>query len=146
MEASRAPTDWRQRGFSGALWTDPPGQVGADFVHPVDERLLPIEGEIERTVQGAAYRAPRGRHDPPLVVRLSHAPITRPGIPIMTGESTRPFQETIVPVEIPVEIPGESPVEAPGAPPLELPGERPLEVPGEGPVELPDASVGSSGA
>lgn len=56
MDVSRGLTDWRQRGFSCALWTDPLGPVWADFVHPVDERLLPVEGEIELTVQGRTGR------------------------------------------------------------------------------------------
>ena len=60
MEAWRSPTDWRQRGFSCALWTDPPGQVWADFVHPVDEWLLPVDGELERTVQGRTWRPALG--------------------------------------------------------------------------------------
>ena len=60
MEASRVQNDWRQRGFSSALWTDPPGQVWADFVHPVDERLLPVEGELELTVRGRTWREPAG--------------------------------------------------------------------------------------
>lgn len=41
MQVSCVRTNWQQRGFSCALWTDPPGQVWADFVHPDDERLLP---------------------------------------------------------------------------------------------------------
>ena len=62
MKASRVPTDGRQRGFSCALWTDPPGRGWADCVHPVDERLLPAEGEIERTVRGRTGRlTPGGR-------------------------------------------------------------------------------------
>jgi quercetin dioxygenase-like cupin family protein len=60
LELSRVPTDWRQRGFSCALWTDPPGRGWADFVHPVDERLLPVEGEIELTVQGRTWRPALG--------------------------------------------------------------------------------------
>ena len=60
MEAARGRADGRQRGFSGALWTDSPGQVWADFVHPVDERLLPVEGELERTVQGRTGRPALG--------------------------------------------------------------------------------------
>jgi len=56
LELSRVPTDGLQRGFSCALWTDPPGRGWADFVHPVDERLLPVEGEIELTVQGRTWR------------------------------------------------------------------------------------------
>ena len=61
MEAWRVPTDWRQRGFSCALWTDPPGQVWADFVHPVDERLLPVEGELELTSRTGPGDLPWGK-------------------------------------------------------------------------------------
>ena len=60
MEASRGRTDGRQRGFSCALWTDPPGRGWADFIHPVDERL-PVEGAIERIVQGRTWRPARGK-------------------------------------------------------------------------------------
>jgi uncharacterized cupin superfamily protein len=60
VEASRVQNDWRQRGFSCALWTDPPGQVWADFVHPVDELFLPVEGELELTVQGRTWRPALG--------------------------------------------------------------------------------------
>ncbi|MDG4549894.1 MAG: cupin domain-containing protein [Candidatus Contendobacter sp.] len=49
-------TDWQQRGFSCALWTDPPGQVWADFVHPFDELLVLVEGEIDLTVSGRTWR------------------------------------------------------------------------------------------
>jgi hypothetical protein len=34
--------------------------VWADFVHPVDELLLPVEGEIELTVQGRTWRPALG--------------------------------------------------------------------------------------
>jgi quercetin dioxygenase-like cupin family protein len=39
--------DWRARGFSCDLWSDPPGQVWADFVHASDELVTLIDGEIE---------------------------------------------------------------------------------------------------
>lgn len=39
--------DWARRGFSCEVWTDPPGQVWADFVHDVDELVVPLEGRIE---------------------------------------------------------------------------------------------------
>ena len=48
----RVPKDWRGRGYSCDIWTDPPGQVWADFVHSVDELVMPIEGEIELEIQG----------------------------------------------------------------------------------------------
>jgi len=46
-DLDRVPDDWRARGFSCDIWVDPPGQVWADFVHSVDELVMPIEGEME---------------------------------------------------------------------------------------------------
>lgn len=48
----RVSADWRDRGFSCDIWTDPPGRIWADFVHAVDELVMPIEGEVEIEVQG----------------------------------------------------------------------------------------------
>jgi mannose-6-phosphate isomerase-like protein (cupin superfamily) len=44
--------DWAQRGFSCAIWVDPPGQVWCDFVHATDELVMPVEGEIELEIGG----------------------------------------------------------------------------------------------
>jgi len=44
--------DWRQRGFSCDTWSDPPGQVWADFVHDSDELLMLLEGEMELQMDG----------------------------------------------------------------------------------------------
>jgi mannose-6-phosphate isomerase-like protein (cupin superfamily) len=40
-------SDWRSRGFSCDVWTDPPGQTWEDYTHGVDEVVMIIEGEIE---------------------------------------------------------------------------------------------------
>jgi mannose-6-phosphate isomerase-like protein (cupin superfamily) len=48
--------NWRARGFSCDIWTDPPGQVWASFVHAVDELVIPIEGEVEIEMQGRKLR------------------------------------------------------------------------------------------
>jgi mannose-6-phosphate isomerase-like protein (cupin superfamily) len=48
----QVPSDWHARGFSCDIWTDPPGQVWADFVHAVDELVMPIEGAVEIELQG----------------------------------------------------------------------------------------------
>jgi mannose-6-phosphate isomerase-like protein (cupin superfamily) len=53
---SRVPEDWRARGYSCDVWTDPPGQVWADFVHDVDELVMPLEGALELTMQGRTLR------------------------------------------------------------------------------------------
>lgn len=47
---------WRERGFSCGLWVDPPGQVWEDYVHPVDELVVLVEGEVEFEVEGRVHR------------------------------------------------------------------------------------------
>lgn len=56
MDVLRVREDWKDRGFSCNIWTDPPGQVWADFVHDVDELVMLIEGEIELSFQGKTIR------------------------------------------------------------------------------------------
>ena len=48
--------NWAQRGFSCDIWVDSPGQVWKDFVHPVDELVMLIEGEIELKFEGKTLR------------------------------------------------------------------------------------------
>jgi quercetin dioxygenase-like cupin family protein len=56
MEPSHIQQAWDKRGFSCTVWTDPPGQVWADFVHEVDELVTLVEGEIELSFQGQTLR------------------------------------------------------------------------------------------
>lgn len=44
--------DWAARGFSCELWVDPPGRCWEDFVHPVDELVLVLEGRVEFEIAG----------------------------------------------------------------------------------------------
>ena len=55
-ELNQVPENWNIRGFSCDIWTDPPGQVWADFVHAVDELVMPIEGEVQIEMQGRTLR------------------------------------------------------------------------------------------
>jgi len=48
--------EWNGRGFSCALWTDPPDQHWQNYVHPVDELLMLVAGEIELEVNGKMFR------------------------------------------------------------------------------------------
>jgi len=59
MNAS-VPNDWKARGFSCDIWTDPPGQVWTDYVHDTDELVMLIEGELELTFSGVTRRAAIG--------------------------------------------------------------------------------------
>jgi mannose-6-phosphate isomerase-like protein (cupin superfamily) len=52
--------DWRARGFSCDIWSDPPGQVWADFVHARDELLVLLAGEIELRFAGQVLRPGAG--------------------------------------------------------------------------------------
>ena len=56
MDRDAIARDWRARGFGCDLWTDPPGQVWADFVHASDELVMLIEGEIELRFAGQVQR------------------------------------------------------------------------------------------
>lgn len=60
MDLSQVPAEWRARGFSCGIWTDPPGQVWADFVHPTDELVMLIEGDLELSFGGRTLRPAPG--------------------------------------------------------------------------------------
>jgi quercetin dioxygenase-like cupin family protein len=47
---------WRQRGFEGGIWVDPPGQVWEGYVHDTDELFQVIEGDVELELHGEKLR------------------------------------------------------------------------------------------
>jgi len=47
VEIKKIQSEWQARGFSGGIWTDPPGQVWKDYVHQEDELFMVIEGAVE---------------------------------------------------------------------------------------------------
>ncbi len=47
--------DWQARGFSCDLWVDAPGARWEDFVHPVDELVLVLEGSMEFEIEGRIH-------------------------------------------------------------------------------------------
>jgi uncharacterized cupin superfamily protein len=60
MDREQVARDWQARGFSCDIWTDPPGQVWADFVHATDELVMLIDGEIELHFAGRVLRPQAG--------------------------------------------------------------------------------------
>ncbi len=52
--------DWAARGFSCDLWVDPPGREWIGYVHPVDELILLLEGEMEVELEGRWRRCKVG--------------------------------------------------------------------------------------
>ena len=53
-------SDWQARGFSCAVWTDPPGQVWEDYRHAVDEVVMVLEGAVEFDIAGKVVRPAPG--------------------------------------------------------------------------------------
>lgn len=63
MQASTRPAlerSFRERGFSCALWVDPPGQVWADFVHRQAELVVVLKGRVEFEFAGEVHRPAAG--------------------------------------------------------------------------------------
>jgi quercetin dioxygenase-like cupin family protein len=52
--------DWRQRGYSCAWFSDPPGREWRDFRHSTNELVTVVEGRLELTVAGSIYRVEPG--------------------------------------------------------------------------------------
>lgn len=56
MDATSVEDNWRTRGYSCDIWTDPPGRAWRDFVHDTDELFMLIDGEIEVHLDGKVFR------------------------------------------------------------------------------------------
>ena len=39
--------DWKKRGFSFGVWTDPPGQVWENYINDTDELFMVVKGNVE---------------------------------------------------------------------------------------------------
>lgn len=52
LDRQQIADNWKSRGFSCELWTDPPGQRWEDFTHATDEVVVVLEGEMEFEVEG----------------------------------------------------------------------------------------------
>lgn len=44
--------EWLIRGFTCALWVDPPGKCWEDYKHKIDELFMLLEGEVELELDG----------------------------------------------------------------------------------------------
>lgn len=52
VDRNAVTRDWRARGFSCELFTDPPGREWNDFRHASNELVTVVEGKLELTVGG----------------------------------------------------------------------------------------------
>jgi mannose-6-phosphate isomerase-like protein (cupin superfamily) len=60
MDLDRIAADWRRRGFSCALWVDPPGQQWEGYVHGLDELVMVVDGAVELALRGETFRPAPG--------------------------------------------------------------------------------------
>ena len=60
VERTRVAADWRARGYSCALFVDPPGRAWTDFVHGSNELLAVADGRLEVTVRNVRVVAEPG--------------------------------------------------------------------------------------
>jgi cupin 2 domain-containing protein len=60
VDPVKVAENWKARGFSFGVYTDPPGQEWKDFVHDSDELLMVVQGEMELEMQGRTTRCPIG--------------------------------------------------------------------------------------
>lgn len=52
--------DWRARGFSCDLFTDPPGREWLDFTHDVNELVTVVSGKLELELDGTWFAVEEG--------------------------------------------------------------------------------------
>lgn len=52
VDHSQVAQDWRQRGYSCDVFTDPPGREWNDFVHMTNELVTVIAGKLMLTIGG----------------------------------------------------------------------------------------------
>lgn len=50
VDPSAVERSWRKRGFSCAWFEDPPGREWKDFVHPRNELVTVVEGQLEMEI------------------------------------------------------------------------------------------------
>ena len=60
VERAKVAADWRARGYSCALFVDPPGRAWTDFVHGSNELVAVAAGRLEVTVRDVRVDAEPG--------------------------------------------------------------------------------------
>ena len=51
-DVEKVSKNWRARGYSCDIWTDPPGQTWEDFTHSVEELFMVLKGNVEIEIEG----------------------------------------------------------------------------------------------
>lgn len=72
MDLQKVGVDWKSRGFSFGVWTDPPGQVWENYVHDTDELFIVLEGKVELEMQGRRF-CPKAGEEILIPARVTHS-------------------------------------------------------------------------
>ena len=56
VDVNSVRSNWRSRGFSCDIWTDPPGQTWEDYTHTADEVVMTMDGDVEFEIDGKVLR------------------------------------------------------------------------------------------
>ncbi|MFQ5581890.1 MAG: cupin domain-containing protein [Mariprofundaceae bacterium] len=60
VDQNQVAKDWRSRGFSCDVWTDPPGQRWEGYTHTSDELVMVLEGSVEFEIEGQVHHPATG--------------------------------------------------------------------------------------
>lgn len=77
VNLAKIEKDWRSRGFSFGVWTDPPGQAWEDYTHDVDELFMVVEGEVELEMKGKRLK-PKPGEEILIPAKVTHSVRTGP--------------------------------------------------------------------
>lgn len=60
LDRDQVADDWRRRGYSCDVFTDPPGREWNDFVHATNELVTVMDGKLKLTIGGEEIIAEPG--------------------------------------------------------------------------------------
>jgi quercetin dioxygenase-like cupin family protein len=72
LNENEVAQDWASRGFGCDLWTDPPGQCWEDYVHPMDELVMVVDGTLEFEIGGQTLH-PKPGEEIFIPAKVSHS-------------------------------------------------------------------------
>lgn len=55
IEQATVAREWRARGYSCSVFTDPPGREWNDFVHDCNEVVTVMDGRLKLTIEGETW-------------------------------------------------------------------------------------------
>ncbi|MCJ8340263.1 MAG: cupin domain-containing protein [Pseudomonadales bacterium] len=60
IDLEQVTVEWKKRGFGCAIYVDSPGQEWLDFIHPCNELVMVVEGQLRMRVADEEFIANPG--------------------------------------------------------------------------------------